>query len=156
MNSYPIGTRDVFGEGGEEVVRIAVARMKQPGDEKHDRANEGGDASNTGERPAGCSFITSGLPGREFVGGCSLLWPSYASVHHVLLSGFTRASFTMGPVSRIGAKPQGWMFWRYGTIFGLSFGSGHANAGARPVGEVDTERERPLGRTRERDKRGAR
>ena len=47
------------------------------------------------------------------------------------------------------------MFWRYGTIFGLSFGSGRANAGARPVGEVDTERERPLGRTRERDKRGA-
>jgi len=106
MNSYPIGTRDVFGEGGGEVVRIAVARMKQPGDEKHDRANEGGDASDTGERPAGCSFITSGLPGREFVDSCSLLWPSYASVHHVLLSGFTRASFTMGPVSRVGAKPQ--------------------------------------------------
>ncbi len=46
------------------------------------------------------------------------------------------------------------MFWRYGTIFGLSFGSGRTNPRARPFGGVDTGREWFLGRTRERDKRG--
>ena len=46
------------------------------------------------------------------------------------------------------------MFCRYGTIFGLSFGSGPTNPRARPFGGVDTGREWFLGRTRERDKRG--
>src|SRR5919199_2798822 len=46
------------------------------------------------------------------------------------------------------------MFWGYGTIFGLLFGSGRMAPWARPFGGIDTGKERSLGRTRERGKRG--
>src|SRR5215212_10710558 len=46
------------------------------------------------------------------------------------------------------------MFWRYRTIFGLSFGGGPATPRNRPVGGAETGRKRSLGSTHERGKHG--
>src|SRR5919112_5699526 len=131
MDTHPVGTPYVLGEGGGEVVRVAVARMEQPGDEKHGRAEEGCDASDTGEGPAGRPFVGSGPFGREFGDDCGFFCSSYARAHHLLLI----LSRLLGGIFRYGISLGVQVKAAKGGCFGVMgrFSVYHSRAAVRTV-----------------------